>query len=206
MSVRCWNRGCNVMLDAEPHPPSQRRAALSQAQAQTDWLAGAGADCCKYRICARFCGITVVTARVLRGNCEGIMMSQIDWYIVAAERRNVTKQTGTGFAEGQLRCLEYGGAGVKQLNSLDLPDSALWREWSLGTLCRSARGLRRCVAWRMAFFVVSCPRHCGSYSGNGKVVRMSSLTKHRLSASNRQSCIFRHGLRREIDKECQALR
>ncbi len=81
---------CNVMLDSKPHPPSQRRAALSQAQAQTDWLAGAGADCCKYRICARFCGITFVTARVLRGNCEGIMMSPFDWYIVAAERRNVT--------------------------------------------------------------------------------------------------------------------
>ncbi len=188
------------------HPPRGEQLFHRHRRRRTDWLAGAGADCCKYRICARFCGITVVKPRVMRGNCEGIMMSQFDWYIVSAERRNVTKHTGTGFAEEQLRCLEYGGAGVKQFNSLDLPDSALWREGSLGTLCRRARGLRRGVAWRMAFFVVSCPRHCGSYSGNGKVVRMSSLTKHRLSSSNRQSCIFRHGLRKEMDKECQALR
>jgi len=130
------------MLDSKPHPPSQRRAALSQAQAQTDWLAGAGADCCKYRICAIFYGITVATARVLRGNCEGIIMSRFDWYIVTAERRNVPmlqSRPGKGFAEEQLRCLEYGGAGVKQFNSLDLPDS-LGREKSLGSLCRSARG------------------------------------------------------------------
>lgn len=39
-----------------------------------------------------------------------------------------------GFAEEQLGCLEYGGAGVKQFNSLDLPDSALRPEQSPGSL------------------------------------------------------------------------